>query len=274
MEETRKLIVMPYVSNGRHSGYKKLRESCQKFHIPVEPVGIRNNHSKTNVFRWDQKIRDSCHRLQRMKGNDLVMLCDGYDVRILAPASEIVAGYQALVPGEEKILVCGERIYEHHNKRVSAEVWRRGASACGGDYCFPSTCCLMAPRKVLQSVLEQLIGHADEGLRQTLLDKDHCKCGAVRPYRSCDQSIFTKWLATHPAAAVIDTTAAVLWSTRGEHRHFMENYAQAVTVGGLRRLKNLKTNTLPCVLHVPVPKYQRQQSHNRSRNQTRNRRRM
>jgi len=233
-----------YASDGQHPGLKRLRETAGKFRIDFETIGTRNR-SSGKAFRWHQKVEDFREALHcKIRGNGLVLLCDGYDVRFLAPATEIVERYNTLVPKHDKILICGERKYVHHHAKLAETKWTSGRE---GLYPFPSTCMMLGPRKLMMQMLDAI------PLQGERTDREHCRCGP-RPFLPCDQSMVGLWLSRNPGAFLIDTKTDLFWSTRGEHKDFTKKHAVVVrSENGLRRLKNRNTQAMPCVLHVPVP---------------------
>jgi hypothetical protein len=232
-----------YASNGQHPGLKRLRETAEKFLIDLETVGARNR-SSGKVFRWQQKVEDFRQALhQKFRGDGLVLLCDGYDVRFLASSDEIISRYHELVPEGDKVVVCGERKYVHHHAKIPETTWL----STEGPYRYPSTCVMMGPRKLVMKMLDAIPLHRERN------DRDHCRCGP-RPFLPCDQSMIGLWLSRNRETFVIDTLGHLFWSTRGEHKEFMKKHATVIRMeNGGRRLKNRNTNKLPCVIHVPVP---------------------
>jgi hypothetical protein len=247
-EELPPLQVLAYATQTLHPGVRRWRETAKQYGIQCKVV--RCSDVEERRFLFPLKVRDTRSALRRTKGEGLVMITDAYDVRFLGDTNEITSRYEALVPERNKILLAGERTYEHHHQSLNELAWQ--TATAHGPYVFPSSCGLMGPRNLVLGMYEELVEGSDVGGPFDMHGTAFCRCDTVLR-KACDQSLIGLWAYRNPRKCLIDSGAQVFWSARGEQRKFLSDYAEVVR-HPRRRFRNRETNTLPSVLHIPPVK--------------------
>lgn len=237
------LPIVTYASNPSHPGVSKLRKSLSGKGFKLFVLCKRSKEP----FRWIHKVHETQSCLRSQIKSELVVVCDAYDVRFLGvDRDELIARYHELVPDGDKILFCGERKYRHHHRDIAEGDWETN-----GVYRFPSSCIMMGPRKLLLELYDWMAMLFQRHVYDATHERDaFCQCGRKTHKGVCDQSMITYWLF-ETEKGIIDTEARVFWSARGEVRHFLKKYAKPIRVDKTPRLRNLTTETLPMMLHVP-----------------------
>lgn len=199
---------------------ERLLRSCQYFGISLEVLGIGRPYPYHGA-----KIQYLCEYLAEQNPDETVMYIDGYDVVLLANPEEIEKkfndmGYDVLFSTEQNCNVSG-------GLRVRFPTWLNYPKS-EGPYRFLNAGSFMGKAGKMLELFVQL---------------------QIKP-EDCDQTALNRFVVEHSPDMALDHGQQIFTCTAG--RTGLEEEDYRVENG---RIRNIVTNSLPCVLHCPGKNY-------------------
>ncbi|MBA5776417.1 hypothetical protein H2509_04665 [Stappia sp. F7233] len=198
----------------------RLKRSCDYHSIPLEVIGLGRPYPHHGV-----KLHYICEYLAGLDPEETVMFVDGYDVVFLAGVEEIERKFKAF--GREILFSTEQNCNVNGGLRVRFPTWLKYPKA-KGPYRFLNSGSYVGKAGRLLELFSQL---------------------RIKPTDS-DQTVLNRYLVAHSPDIALDCEQQIFTCTAG--RTGLEEQDYRVEDG---RLRNVVTDSLPCVLHCPGKNY-------------------
>ncbi|MXN64271.1 hypothetical protein GR183_05095 [Stappia sp. GBMRC 2046] len=199
---------------------ERLMRSCRHHEIPLEVIGEGCPYPGHGA-----KIKYVIEYLSAQEPDEIVMFVDGYDVVFLTGGGEIERKFTA--SGHPLVFSTEQNCNVNGGFFTRFPVWFR----------YPKG---KRPYRFINS--GTYIGRA--GYMRDFLRR------ADVPLTASDQTVINRYFVDHPAELSLDCDQEIFTCTAG--RTGLEEEDYRVEEG---RLRNILTNSLPCVLHCPGKNY-------------------
>lgn len=199
---------------------ERLKRSCRHHGIPLEVIGEGRPYPGHGA-----KIEFVIEYLSAQDPDEIVMFVDGYDVVFLAGSGEIERKFNTFA--HPMVFSTEQNCNVNGGLFARFPVWFR----------YPKG---KRPYRFINS--GSYIGKA--GYMRDFLQ------GADVPLTASDQTVINQYFVSNPAKAALDCDQEIFTCTAG--RTGLEEEDYRVEDG---RLRNVVTNSLPCVLHCPGKNY-------------------
>lgn len=237
-----------------HPKLAVLEKSAKAFNIHINVLG--------KGVKWERNFQKVGLLLEAIEGvdeNELILCTDAFDVLYLQNQDAILKAYQAVcsanksgaqlklgTPDAENmqnpIVFSAERLYSHHYPKYKA-YWDAIKTPFGYKYLNSGT--FIGYQKNLVQMLKQILKDAHNYTEKS------------------DQKLYAEYAVKNPGKIILDYRCELFWCSAGEQEimhnlYKIDNNTQNanITVGNALegfpsgKLKNLKTNQTPCLIHI------------------------
>lgn len=208
-----------------HPKVTVLELSAKRFNIPITILG--------SGIKWTRnylKIQLLYDAIKDLDNNEIILCSDAFDVLYLAGEQQILEKFLTF---NGKIVFGAEKLYSHHYPKYK-NFWDTIGEKY--DYKYLNSGTFIGYQKDILTMLTNILNTS----------KNYTE--------SSDQKLYGKYVVKNPDKVVLDYTAKLFWCPAGEQKILEKLYKiENKTEDNYQIqliLRNLKTDTTPCLIHI------------------------
>jgi hypothetical protein len=236
--------VIVYASHSQHPNVLQMRKIGTQLGYQFRTIGM-TNQSTGPPFTWKRKVENTLAILKQIKAN-IILICDGYDVRVMGPASEFLEKYFMQSPNASHIVCARQTTPTHQSIPISGQQ-------------FISSSLIVGPKKLLielyQYVLDELNNFNGRSCGE-LASMGMCCCAPKQSKLKglCDQQFISRYIRDNPDKVKLDTDCELFWavSPGDETKNFIKTHSIVIKDDKTKRkrFQNKQSGKNPCFLHI------------------------